>query len=378
MARLTRYVSHRHLAIALAAALILSLLAPLAGHALAQAGVTATVTTPKLNVRSGPGPGYAVITTVDQGTQVVLLGRNASSSWAKIHLPSGTEGWASTFYLASPVSFSTLPVIEEPGKSSEPTGIVITGSLNIRSGPSPIYSILMTVGYGYPLGLVGRNATGDWLQVRANGLLGWVDKRFISTTINTNSLPVVNVATPTPPPLPASPTPNPNATSEPTQPPPVVPMGPTATVISQRLNVRAAGNPGAPVIGTLVWGNVVDLLGRNQDGSWAKIRTAGGLEGWVSSLYIAVAPGYKLSDMPVLADTAFTGTINTGTVNVREGPGPQFASTTSLNFGTPVTLLARNTDASWVKIGFNGQTGWVSSAFVSTNFSIPNLPVASQ
>lgn len=74
-------------------------------------GNTATVTAFNLNVRQGPGVSYPVITVSPRNTVVSLLGRNAAATWAKVSLPSGTQGWVNASYLNSNMPISTLPTL---------------------------------------------------------------------------------------------------------------------------------------------------------------------------------------------------------------------------------------------------------------------------
>jgi uncharacterized protein YraI len=78
----------------------------------APSGPVATVSTAvyALNVRSGPGVSFAPITAVQRTTQVSLIGRDTFSTWLKIRLPNGTEGWASATYLTTTYTVSNLPV----------------------------------------------------------------------------------------------------------------------------------------------------------------------------------------------------------------------------------------------------------------------------
>lgn len=65
-----------------------------------------------LNVRSSPVVGNNVVTVIPAGTVVSLLGRNSSSTWAKIQLVNGTVGWSSATYLDESVPLSSLPVVQ--------------------------------------------------------------------------------------------------------------------------------------------------------------------------------------------------------------------------------------------------------------------------
>jgi uncharacterized protein YgiM (DUF1202 family) len=50
----------------------------------------------QVNVRSGPGTGSAVITSLRPGTEVIIIGTNEEGTWFNVRLEDGTEGWVST------------------------------------------------------------------------------------------------------------------------------------------------------------------------------------------------------------------------------------------------------------------------------------------
>ena len=70
----------------------------------------ATVTADSLNVRSGAGTSYSVITKLSKGTVVDVL-ESASNGWKKIKTSGGTTGWVSGSYLAN-------GVVEQPSTPS--------------------------------------------------------------------------------------------------------------------------------------------------------------------------------------------------------------------------------------------------------------------
>jgi hypothetical protein len=58
----------------------------------------AMVTAEKLNVRSGPGPGYPVISTLPGGSFLAVLGQDSAGSWLLVWLSDGIEGWVTRAY----------------------------------------------------------------------------------------------------------------------------------------------------------------------------------------------------------------------------------------------------------------------------------------
>lgn len=88
-------------------------------------------------------------------------------------------------------------------------------------------------------------------------------------------------------------------------------------------------------------------------------------------LFVVAAPAFA-QDAPL----APTATVNTGSLNVRSGPGVQFGSLFTLPRGYGVMLLARNARANWVLImKADGVRGWVNVNYLYTTHRISDLPI---
>jgi N-acetylmuramoyl-L-alanine amidase len=74
------------------------------------AGPNGVVTAFSLNVRFGPAVSFGTFTRISQGTTVLLVGRNANSSWVQIQIIGGASGWVNANYLRPSVAINTLPV----------------------------------------------------------------------------------------------------------------------------------------------------------------------------------------------------------------------------------------------------------------------------
>jgi len=170
----------------------------LVDHASAGGGPVATVNTGALNVRSGPGVSFNVLTTVYRGTSLVLLGRNADASWVRVALPNGVQGWVNARYIATTYPLISLPIHSTVGAV---TGTVTSYALNVRSGPGVSYSRLTAIPRGTGFVITARNADGSWVKVTlANGVQGWVSARYIATSQPISTLPVEGIPVPPPPP----------------------------------------------------------------------------------------------------------------------------------------------------------------------------------
>lgn len=92
----------------------------------------------------------------------------------------------------------------------------------------------------------------------------------------------------------------------------------------------------------------------------------------LSASIFAIATPASAQDTPL----APTATVNTGSLNVRSGPGVQFGSLFTLPRGYGVMLLARNSRANWVLImKADGTRGWVNVNYLYTTHRISDLPI---
>lgn len=160
---------------------------------------TATVTSYKLNVRRGPSTNFAIITKLNTGDVVNLTGyRNGDATWVQVALPNGTVGWVSALYVRTSIPISTLiPVTgttpPPPSTPTGATGTVITGALNVRTGPDVSFPAFTTISNGATVTLLGRNAAATWIKViLQDGRQGWVNASFVTTSVPVINLPVLN------------------------------------------------------------------------------------------------------------------------------------------------------------------------------------------
>ena len=81
--------------------------------------------------------------------------------------------------------------------------------------------------------------------------------------------------------------------------------------------------------------------------------------------------------LPAFAQATPVASVNTGSLNVRTGPGMQYGSIATLPFGFGVNMVARNSQGNWILIALtNGVTGWVNVQFLFTQFPTHSLPVS--
>lgn len=81
---------------------------------------------------------------------------------------------------------------------------------------------------------------------------------------------------------------------------------------------------------------------------------------------------------PAAAQTP-TATVTASVLNVRTGPSPGYPVIATVTKGTVLTLLARDSASSWVKVQLpNGTVGWVTTFYLSSGTPFSTLPVEAQ
>ena len=261
----------RRLRVLLLAVLLAALLLPsVVSFAQGATGLITNVS--RLNVRTGPGTGFGVVTILDAGAYVGVLGRNADSSWIQIQLAGGAPGWVNARYIAVSVAVNSLPVTAQGTGAS---GSVLAFYLNVRSGPGVVFPVVGVLGSMDGVNLIGRNADGSWVEiVLPVGTRGWVNRHWLRVNIDINALPITDGS---------------GGGG-------VIP-GPNGTITAYYLNVRYGPDVTFGAFTRLTRNQVVSLVGRTAAGNWVQIQIPGGAAGWVNANYIR--PSVPISSLPV-------------------------------------------------------------------------------
>ena len=377
----------------------------------------AILTGSDVNLRSGAGTGYSVIGSLYLGQRVTVID-NSDANWAKIRTESGQEGYCTKEFLQiSNGSDSNAGEEVSIGKA------ITTDYLNLRSGAGLNHNVLTVLAKGAVVDVID-NSDGTWVKVKTNdGTVGYCSKDYLqmevapttvtlsetertvtagesfefTATISDESLPTAvstnagavqvtylrqegnthiyqiqalqagnaeirisaNGAC-------ASLQVTVNAVQQEVQ-------GQQATVNADYLNIRSGKGTDTSIIGGLTQGSVVTILD-NSDANWVKIRTTGGIEGYVAREYLTGAEAPSEPTTPETPSETTTATVNADVLNVRSGKGTDTSIIGTLQNGETVTVLD-NSDATWVKIKTSsGLEGYVHRDYLNIGSSAPETP----
>lgn len=190
---MSRQISLRSLRAAQLGLILALLIAALALPSSAFAATTATIRE-ELNLRRGPGTGYAIITTMPAGARITLAGE-ASEGWYPVQY-NDLKGWAYAAYIA----VGEAAPSESGGHG---TATVVTALLNLRSGPGLRYDVVTELPYGTTVDILGEPKAADgraWLEVMASRAgRGWVAREYLDAGETTGPQAAVSVPAPAAP-----------------------------------------------------------------------------------------------------------------------------------------------------------------------------------
>ncbi|NWF70106.1 MAG: SH3 domain-containing protein [Chloroflexi bacterium] len=170
---------------------------PAASVSVPEGGLAGTTRSP-VNLRSGPGTNYSILRRLPGGTTVIIVGRNAASSWLSVRVD-GQAGWLSARFVSFGGGLNALPVSDGTNAASAPAAAGMAGVVPAISGTArQIYlngqnmgnrrAVFSKVGdsitasslFLYPIGLGGA-------QLGAYSALQPVIDFYLTTTARTSN-----------------------------------------------------------------------------------------------------------------------------------------------------------------------------------------------
>lgn len=129
-----------------------------------------TITGSQLNIRSGPGKGYATVGSYNAGDKVTILEQFTynGTTWGCTN-----QGWISMEFVDVSNSNST-----EANEDGSKNGTVIGNGLNIRSGAGSDYPAVGTLNYGDRVTILEEKKVGDTTWGKTSK--GWISLDYVS------------------------------------------------------------------------------------------------------------------------------------------------------------------------------------------------------
>ena len=167
-------------------------------------GTVQAKTTSDLNVRKGPGTSYGIIKVIDMNVTVTVT-EATNSSWHKVKLSDGTEGYLAAQYLK--ITSGDINSVK-PGNSGDDNTnnsnnsnapatdeyVRVTVGLNLRSEPNTSCKVLTVLSTGTVLNVLDRKTSG-WVHVRTTGgAEGYVSAEYVAAYDPSSSSASISVS----------------------------------------------------------------------------------------------------------------------------------------------------------------------------------------
>jgi len=244
---------------------------------------------------------------------------------------------------------ATLPA------EADAAGATTTSALNLRSGPGTTFSVIRVIPDGAAVEVTGDPQAGFY-PVTYNGSSGFVSGDYLSMGGGGGGGGVTT-------------------------------GGPTGTryVMDGSLNLRSGPSTSDSVITVLRDGAAVELSGEGSNG-FARV-TYNGTAGWAFAQYLSTngggTPGSNNGGTSggggsVAVGDSVTGsaTVVDGRLNLRRGPGTNYAVISVMPNGAAVELMG-SAQSGFYPIRYSGAKGWASADYLSVGGgSTPTPPAA--
>ena len=329
--------------------------------------IPAVVNCGALNMRSGAGTNYSVVTTLTKNTAVTITGEAKDSSgtlWYKITAGSKT-GYVHSSYLTKKNAGGNSSNNNNSDTSTDVSGQTMKVAydvVNVRSGAGTSKGVVTVVYQNEKVTVVGqdKDSSGNiWYKIKtASGKTGYIRSDLLKAD-SSNSSDTKSDSN------------NSNSGTESDL------NGQKMQVKYDGVNMRSGAGTSNGVIEVIYLEDTLTVVGQDKDSSgnvWYKVKAKSGNTGYIRSdmLKQSSSSGSTASSDQASDSTPTSGRVVDGWLNVRSGAGTSNKVLVVISEGTKVTISESVKDGSgslWYHITVNyggvNYDGYVSSQYIS-------------
>lgn len=320
--------------------------------------VAAVVNCDALNMRSGAGTNYSVVTTLSKNTAVTITGEAKDSNgttWYKITVGSKT-GYVHSSYLTKKSSGSSDNNSSSDSDVSGKTMKVAYDAVNVRSGAGTSKGVVCVVYQDETVTVTGqsKDSSGNtWYKVKtSSGKTGYIRSDLLKAADSSSSDTKKDDTSDTSSDL----------------------KGQKMQVVDDGVNMRSGAGLSKSVVEVIYMEDTLTVLGEAKDDNgtvWYKVKAQSGNSGYIRSDMLKKVS--TSSDSSSSSSQTTTGTVVDGSLNVRSGAGTSYKVLVVIPDGTKVSIIEYVQDENgdkWyhIKVKYSGTNydGYVYAEYIQS------------
>lgn len=310
-------------------------------------GGSGLITDDYVNLRSGAGTGYSVVTTMMKNTKVTFTdGKLTNSSWYKIkELTSNKNGYVHKSYVKAVASAA----------ATTESGYVNTDGVNFRKGAGTGNGVIKTLSKNTAFTFVSTTATNGWYNIKlSDGTTGWIYGEYVTKG-----------------------TPSGGSSGGTSTENPATVTASTGHINSDYVNLRSGAGTSYSIVTTMRENTTLTLVSETEKSGWYNVKLSDGKTGWVSKTYVTIdkqansggSTGSTTGGGSGTTDKA-AGHVNTDYVNLRKGAGTSYSIVTTMRENTKFTYISTTAANGWYNIELtDGKSGWALGDYLTKDSS---------
>ncbi|MEG1559737.1 MAG: SH3 domain-containing protein [Clostridia bacterium] len=285
------------------------------------------VTTGSVNLRTGPGTNYPVVTTLSRDTQLLIY--SMQGGWYNV-LANGIRGYVSSMYVSITAFLPGNPnVPDELTGNAIGEGTVTGNGVSFRLSPDIGSQVIALLSKNTKVFVYGID--GDWYEVSHDASRGYIHKDYLDVTYY-------------------------NAESQPEDPETHLAIGRTTGSVNFRLHPSTS----AEIIRRLSSSSMITIVGQTNE--WYFV-VYDGVTGYVSKTYTLIVDVGTVPIASVSEDWQSRAATVTHGVNMRTRPSTDSHILRLLPVNCALKLIAPYGE--WSLVIENNQFGFVVSAYIN-------------
>ena len=303
------------------------------------AGASGYINASYVNLRSGAGTNYSVITCMAKNTKFTFVdGKLYNSKWYKIKLKSNSKtGYVTKEYVA----------VSSSATASSVTGYVSDDYVNLRSGAGTNYSVVGCLRKNTKLTFVSTSLYNSaWYKVKVTSTskTGYIKKDYVKM----------------------------DSSTQPTTQPTTSASTVSGYITDDYVNLRSGAGTNYSVVDCLRKNTKLTFVSTSlYNSAWYKVKvTSTSKTGYIKKDYVKMDSSTQPTTQPTTSASTVSGYVSDDYVNLRSGAGTSYSVVECMRVNTKFTFVSTklyNGDWYNIKLTSNSKTGYVKKDYVKMN-----------